>query len=62
MYGNLIAFADVGLNSGVGGNLGVMHIVFKNGYHYECYFPPSEISGLIYGDRKFRSYGRGYIV
>lgn len=41
LYGNLIAFADVGLNSGVGGNLGIMHIIFKNGYHYECHFPPS---------------------
>ena len=41
LYGNMLAFADVGLNSGVGGNLGVMHIIMKNGYHYECFFPPS---------------------
>lgn len=27
-----------------------------------CYFPPCEISGLIYGKRKFRQYGRGYII
>jgi hypothetical protein len=34
MYGNLVHFVDVGLNSGVGGNLGTMHIILKNGYHY----------------------------
>lgn len=41
LYGNLIPFADVGLNTGVGGNLGPMNIVFANGSHFECYFPPS---------------------
>jgi len=40
MYGNLVAYADVGFNSAVGGNSGAMHIILKNGSHFECYFPP----------------------
>lgn len=40
MYGNLVAFANVGLNTGIGGNSGAMHIVMENGSHFECYFPP----------------------
>lgn len=62
MYGNLIAFANMGLNTGVGGNSGAMHIIMENGSHFECYFPPGEISGLIYGQRKFRSFGKGFVV
>jgi hypothetical protein len=62
LHGNLVAFADVGLNSGVGGNQGILNIKFKNGTHFECFFPPNEISGLIYGQRKFRSYGKGFAV
>ena len=62
MYGNLVAFINMGLNTGVGGNSGPMHILMENGSHFECYFPPGEISGLIYGQRKFRSFGRGYVV
>ena len=62
MYGNLIAFVNMGLNTGIGGNSGAMHIQMQNGSHFECFFPPGEISGLIYGQRKFRSFGRGYVV
>lgn len=40
MYGNLVAFANMGLNTGVGGNSGTMNILFKNGTHFECHFPP----------------------
>jgi len=40
MYGNLIAFADIGLNSAVGGNEGLLNVIFKNGRHFKCYFPP----------------------
>ena len=61
MHGSLIAYADMGLNNAVGGNLGPIRIKFKNGSDFECFFAPSEISGLIYGDRKFRFYNRGYI-
>lgn len=40
MYGNVVSFADLGLNSAVGGNAGIMHIKFlKNGRHYECSLP-----------------------
>jgi hypothetical protein len=35
MYGNLVSFAELGLNSGVGGNLGIINIKFsKSGAHY----------------------------
>jgi transposase-like protein len=57
-----VAFADVGLNTATGGNNGVMHIEFSNGSHFECFYPPTEISGIIYGDRKFRCYNKGYIL
>ena len=40
MYGNLVAFINMGLNTGVGGNSGPMHIIMENGSHFECYFPP----------------------
>jgi hypothetical protein len=40
LYGTLIAYADVGFNSAIGGNIGVMHILFKNGTDFECHFPP----------------------
>ena len=60
MYGNLVAFADIGLNSAVGGNEGNLSINFKNGSLFQCYFPPCEIGGLIFGKRTFRPYGRGY--
>ena len=41
IYGKFIPFIDISLNTGVGGNLGAINIVFKNGSHFECYFPPS---------------------
>jgi hypothetical protein len=62
MHGTLIAYADVGFNSAIGGNIGVMHILFNNGTNFECHFPPGEISGLVMGARKYRMYGRGYII
>lgn len=62
IYGNLVAFADVSINSAVGGNQGIMHIKMRNGTHFQCYFPPCQISGLIFGERKFRAYGKGYIL
>jgi len=34
MYGNLVPYADLGLNSAIGGNSGVMHITFANGTHF----------------------------
>lgn len=54
LFGNLNAVANVGLNSANGGNIGVMNILFRNGSHFRLYMPPVEISGLVYGDRKFR--------
>lgn len=60
MYGNLVTFADIGLNSAVGGNEGLLNIKFKNGNHFQCYFPPCEIGGLIFGKRTFRPYGRAF--
>jgi hypothetical protein len=62
MHGKLVAFADVSINSAVGGNEGVTHIIFRNGSHFQCYFPPCEISGLIFGNRSFRAYGKGFIL
>jgi len=40
LYGNLIAAADIGLNSATGGNDGLLNVVFKNGNHFKCFFPP----------------------
>lgn len=34
MWGSLIPFADIGLNSAVGGNIGPTHIEFPNGTHF----------------------------
>ncbi len=62
MYGNLIAFAQLGLNSAVGGSQGIMYVKMKNGYEYQCYFPPCEIDGLIFGERKFRASGKAYVL
>jgi hypothetical protein len=41
MHGSLIAYADMGLNNAVGGNLGPIRIKFKNGTDFECFFAPS---------------------
>jgi hypothetical protein len=62
MYGNLVAFADVSINSAVGGNEGLTYIKMKNGNEYQCSFPPCQISGLIFGERSFREYGKGFIL
>jgi hypothetical protein len=34
MYGNLVPYADLGLNTAIGGNSGAMHIKFPNGTHF----------------------------
>ena len=62
MHGNLVAFADLSLNSAVGGNEGITYIKMRNGSEFQCYFPPCEISGLIMGSRTFRAYGKGFIL
>lgn len=62
MHGNLNAVANVSLNSGTGGNAGKMHIIMKNGNHFEISFPPAEISGLIYGQRKYSITNKGFVV
>ena len=62
LYGNLIPIANVSLNSGWGGNTGRMHVVMKNGNHFELSFPSAEISGLIYGKRKFAIKNKGFII
>lgn len=40
IYGNLVAVANVSLNSGSGGNAGKMNIVMKNGNKFEVSFFP----------------------
>jgi hypothetical protein len=62
MHGNLAAFADLSLNSALGGNEGITYIKMRNGSEFQCYFPPCQITGLIFGDRTFRAYGKGYIL
>lgn len=63
LYGNLVSFAELGLNSGTGGNAGVMHIKFPiNNSHFECSLPGSEISGLVFGERKMRMVGKGFVL
>jgi hypothetical protein len=63
LYGNLISYADLGLNKGVGGNAGTIHIKFNiNNTHFECTTPPCEISGLIFGERRFKVINKGFVV
>lgn len=63
LYGNLISYAEMGVNSGVGGNSGIMHIKFpKNETHFECSLPPCELSGLIVGERRFKVINRGFVL
>lgn len=52
---------EMGLNSANGTNTGVIHIVFPNGTHFEYIMPEGEISGLIYGDRKFKMINKGFV-
>jgi hypothetical protein len=62
-YGNLISYAEMGVNSGVGGNSGIMHIKFpRTGTHFECSLPPCELSGMVIGQRRFKVINRGFIV
>ena len=63
MYGNLVSYAEMGLNSAVGGNSGIIHIKFPiNNFHYECSLPGCEISGLVFGDRRVRVVQKGFIL
>jgi hypothetical protein len=63
MYGNLVSYAELGLNSGAGGNAGLINIKFPiNQSHFECSLPSCEINGLVFGDRKMRMVGRGFIL
>lgn len=51
------------MNSGVGGNGGIVNIKFHNtNTHFECSVPPCELSGLVVGERKFRVIQRGFVV
>jgi len=51
------------MNSGVGGNAGIIHVKFpRNGTHFECITPPCEITGLIMGERRFKVIGRGFVL
>lgn len=62
-YGNVSSYAEVGINSGVGGNSGIIHVKFpKNNTHFECSAPPCEISGLVFGERRFNAINRGFIL
>ena len=62
LYGNLIPIANVSLNSGWGGNIGRMNVIMKNGNHFEISFPSAEISGLIYGKRKYAIKYKGFVI
>jgi hypothetical protein len=62
MYGNLVSYAEMGLNSAVGGNSGIINIKFPNGAHYECSLPACEISGLVFGDRRVREVYKGFVL
>lgn len=60
--GNLIAIANVSLNSGSGGNAGKMFIQMKNGNKFEVSFFAGEISGLIYGKRKYAVCSKAFVL
>lgn len=63
MHGSIQSYAEVGLNSGTGGNSGTIHIKFpRNGTHFECITPPGEINGLIFGERRFKVIGKSFVV
>lgn len=60
IYGTVAPYVDIGLNSGVGGNAGVTHVIL-NGNHYHCVCQGGEVAGMIIGERKFRAVGKGYV-
>jgi|JI9StandDraft_1071089.scaffolds.fasta_scaffold585986_2 hypothetical protein len=61
-YGNLIISVDMGLNTCVGNQTGLCHIRFANGDHFEYMVPGGEVSGLVYGDRKFKLTNKAFII
>ena len=62
VYGNLVAVANVGLNCASGGNGGKMHVVMGNGRRFEIGFFPGEISGLVYGHRKYGIAAKAFVL
>ena len=62
LFGNLNAVANVSLNSGSGGNAGMMTVVMRNGNEFLLSFPLAEISGLIYGTRKYSILGKCFAI
>lgn len=46
------------MNSGTGSNKGALTIEFENGSKIINLLPPSEVSGLCYGQRKFKLTGK----
>lgn len=50
------------MNSGCGINDGIFRVKFDDGIEV-CYMTPGgEVSGLVYGDRKFNMVGKGSIM
>lgn len=61
MHGYLNAVVNVSLNSGSGGNSGIMNIEMKNGNKFHLSFFPADISGLIYGKRKYAATHKAFV-
>jgi hypothetical protein len=50
-------------NSVTGMNIGVVHVRYpKTDTKLECYMPSIEVSGLLYGDRKFKITNKSFII
>ena len=47
------------MNSGCGTNDGVFKVKFDDGIQISFSSPGGEVSGLVYGDRKFNIVGKG---
>ena len=61
-YGSFNSHAELGLNTVSGANLNPLYVdFFKTKTFYQVKLPEMEISGTVFGDRKYRSCGRGFI-
>lgn len=60
--GQLESKAELGMNSGTGTNDGIFRIDFDDGTKMCCCTAGGEVSGLVYGDRKFNVQGKGRVL
>lgn len=61
-YGSIIYNVEMGLNSCVGSQPALSHVVLPNGDHFEFMVAGGEVSGLVFGERKFRLVNKAFVV